>query len=188
MAPQADDHLDEFADDRGDPNAEGGEGNEGNQGNEGGNENRNDRGDQRDRGRGRDRNDRNDRREPREPREPRERIVNFEQMKVWQESHALTLKVFANTPKLPAEQQAGLAMQMEAAAINVPKSIAEGFRRRGPRNKAHYYNIAQSSLEGLRYYFILCRDLGYEIAYPELADRAEQVGRMLDGLIRSMLR
>jgi four helix bundle protein len=118
----------------------------------------------------------------------RERLDSFEKMKVWQEAHQLTLKVFAVTPRLPEAQQSGLALQMEQAAINVPKSIAEGFKRRGPRNKAHFYNVAQSDLEGLRYYFILCRDLGFEIDYEEVATRADQVSRMLDGLLRSMLR
>lgn len=119
---------------------------------------------------------------------PRDRIDSFEKMKVWQEAHALTMRVFENTPKLPSDQQGGLALQMEAAAVSVPKSIAEGFKRRGPRNKAHFYNIAQSSLEGLRYYFILCRDLKYDIDYEDLSYRGDQVARMLDGLIRSMLR
>ena len=120
--------------------------------------------------------------------ERRPRIDSFEKMKVWQEAHALTMKVFAATPKLPAEQQAGLALQMETAAVNVPKSIAEGFKRRGPRNKAHFYNIAQTALEGLRYYFILCRDLGFDIPFEDLSYRGDQVARMLDGLVRSMLR
>ena len=130
------------------------------------------------RGRGRGRGD--DRR--------RERIDSFEKMKVWQEAHQLTLKVFGVTPNLPAEQQAGLALQMEQAAVAVPKSIAEGFKRRGPRNKAHFYNIAQTSLEALRYYFILCRDLGYDVSYDDLSYRGDQIARMLDGLIRSMMR
>jgi four helix bundle protein len=127
--------------------------------------------------------------EPRQyGRERRERITSFENMKVWQEAHQLTLKVFATTPKLPADQQAGLALQIEQTAVDVPKSIAEGFKRRGPRNKAHFYNLAQTSLESLRYYFILCRDLGYDIGYDDLAYRTEQISRMLDGLVRSMLR
>ena len=118
----------------------------------------------------------------------RERIGSFEQMKVWQESHALVLRVFETTPQVPAEQQDGVALQMEKAAVEVPRNIAEGFKRRGSRNKAHYYNLAQTALETLRYYFILCRDLKYEIAYDDLAYRADQVSRMLDGLVRSMTR
>jgi four helix bundle protein len=124
----------------------------------------------------------------RRPRRERERLDSFEKMKVWQEAHELTLRIFATTPNLPAEQQSGLALQMEQTAINVPRSIAEGFKRRGPRNKAHYYNIAQTAVEALRYYFILCRDLKYDIEYDDLAARAEQVSRMLDGLVRSMMR
>jgi four helix bundle protein len=121
-------------------------------------------------------------------RDRRERIDSFEKMKVWQEAHQLALKIFAATPKLPDEQQAGLALQIEQTAVSVPRSIAEGFKRRGPRNKAHFYNLSQTALESLRYYLILCRDLGYDIAYEDLSYRAEQVSRMLDGLVRSMRR
>jgi four helix bundle protein len=128
-------------------------------------------------------------REPRDNREGgRERIASFEQMKVWQEAHALVLRVFEITPKIPPEQQEGLATLMEKAAVEVPKSIAEGFKRRGSRNKAHYYNLSQSALESLRYLLILCRDLKYEIDYDDLAYRGDQVSRMLDGLVRSMTR
>ncbi|MDB5320196.1 MAG: ribosomal protein [Phycisphaerales bacterium] len=126
-------------------------------------------------------------RDPRD-REPRDRISSFEQMKVWQEAHALVLRIFEMTPRIPAEQQEGLAALMEKAAIEVPKSIAEGFKRRGSRNKAHYYNLSQSALESLRYLLILCRDLKYDIDYEDLAYRGDQVSRMLDGLIRSMTR
>src|SRR4051794_23570546 len=118
----------------------------------------------------------------------RDRISSFEQMKVWQEAHALVLRIFEVTPRLPAEQQDGLAMMMEKAAIEIPKSIAEGFKRRGSRNKAHYYNLSQSALESLRYLLILCRDLKFEIDYDDLAYRGDQVSRMLDGLVRSMSR
>jgi len=124
----------------------------------------------------------------RERERERERITNFEQMKVWQEAHFLVLKTFELTPALPPEQQEGIALAMERAAIEVPKTIAEGFKRRGSRNKAHYYNLAQSHLEALRYYFILCRDLKYTIEYEDLAQRTDTVSRMLDSLVRSMAR
>ena len=127
-------------------------------------------------------------REPRERDAGRDRISSFEQMKVWQEAHALVLRIFEVTPRLPSEQQEGLAVMMEKAAIEIPKSIAEGFKRRGSRNKAHFYNLSQSALESLRYLLILCRDLKFEIDYDDLAYRGDQVSRMLDGLVRSMSR
>jgi four helix bundle protein len=117
-----------------------------------------------------------------------DRISTFEQMKVWQEAHALVLRVFQTTPRIPQDQQEVLAALMERTAIEVPKSIAEGFKRRGSRNKAHYYNLAQSALESLRYLLILCRDLKFDVDYDDLAYRGDQVSRMLDGLVRSMAR
>jgi len=133
--------------------------------------------------------DSRDSRDPRDSRDAgRDRISSFEQMKVWQEAHALVLRIFEVTPRIPQEQQEGLATLMEKAAIEVPKSIAEGFKRRGSRNKAHYYNLSQSALESLRYLLILCRDLKYDIEFDDLAYRGDQVSRMLDGLIRSMPR
>ena len=50
------------------------------------------------------------------------------------------------------------------------------------------YREARASVEELRYYFILCRDLGYDIDFDEVAMKGETVSRMLDGLLRSMLR
>ena len=49
---------------------------------------------------------------------------------------------------------------MQRAAVSVPANIAEGFKWRGRSDKIHFYSFAQGSLEELRYYFILCRDLG----------------------------
>jgi four helix bundle protein len=54
------------------------------------------------------------------------------------------------------------------------------------RKSYRFYNIAQASLEELRYYFILCRDLSYAIEYETLAGRAERIARMLTALIKSL--
>ena len=107
-------------------------------------------------------------------------------MEVWQIAHQLVLKVYAVTASLPSEERWGLTSQMPRAAISVPANIAEGFKRRGLKDKSHFYNIAQGSLEELRYFFILCRDLGHRIDYEDLASRASQIARMLAGLIRSL--
>ncbi len=113
-------------------------------------------------------------------------IERFEQLEVWQAAHRLVLEVYPATRDLPNDQRYGLISQMQRAAVSVPANIAEGFKRRGRADKIHFYNIAQGSLEELRYYFILCRDLGYHIAYESLAERAERIGRMLTGLINSI--
>ncbi|MBZ5561636.1 MAG: four helix bundle protein [Acidobacteriia bacterium] len=113
-------------------------------------------------------------------------IEKFEQLDVWQEAHALVLEVYRGTSKMPSEEKFGLVSQMRRAAVSVPANIAEGFKRRGQADRTHFYNIAQASLEELRYYFILCRDLGYKLEHAAIATQAEHVARMLYDLVHAV--
>jgi four helix bundle protein len=87
---------------------------------------------------------------------------------------------------MPSDQKFGLCSQMQRAAVSLPANIAEGFKRRSGADKARFYNIAEASLEELRYYFVLCRDLGYGFDYESLSQKAEHVARMLSGLVKSV--
>lgn len=113
-------------------------------------------------------------------------IVRFEQLEVWQAAHRLVLAVYSLTQKFPNEEKFGLVSQMRRAAVSVPANIAEGFKRRGRADKAHFYNIAQASLEELRYYLIISCDLGYCQADEERAERVDKISRMLHGLVQSL--
>ena len=85
----------------------------------------------------------------------------FEDLIVWQKAHALVLRVYEVTKAFPKEELFGLTSQMRRAAVSVPANMAEGFSKKGNPDKARIMNISQASLEELRYYFILARDLGY---------------------------
>jgi len=98
----------------------------------------------------------------------------------------MVLDVYKASQRFPAAEKFGLASQMRRAAVSVPGNIAEGFKRRGLKDKAHFCNIAQGSLEELRYYVILSRDLQYVLPFESMTERAERVGRMLTGLIKSL--
>ena len=67
----------------------------------------------------------------------------------------------------------------------IPANIAEGFRRRGIQDKIRFYNISEGSLEELKYYFVLLKDLGYIPSSNNLMAQAETVGRLLNGFIAS---
>ncbi len=114
-------------------------------------------------------------------------VERFEQLEVWQKAHALVLQVYKLTETLPAGEKCGLVSQMRRAAVAVPANIAEGFKRRGRMDKARFYNIADASLEELRYYFILCRDLGFTMDFDRLNGLAKEVGKMLTGLTRFVI-
>ena len=112
-------------------------------------------------------------------------IQSFEQLEVWKRAHALVLDVYRITDAYPNCEKFGLVSQMRRAAVSVPANIAEGFKRRGVRDKNRFYNFAQGSLEELRYYFILSRDLSYIGSLPPRTAGIEDVARMLNALLRS---
>jgi len=73
---------------------------------------------------------------------------------------------------------------MRRSAVSVPANIAEGFGRRQPRDKIRFYNISQASVEELRYYLILCTDLGYVKQHAEVSQYLDSTARMLKTLVR----
>jgi len=97
----------------------------------------------------------------------------------------VTLLVYEVTKALPRDERYGLVPQMRRAAESVSANFVEGFKRRGIREKMRFYNVAEGSLEELKYFFILCQDLGYQDAIEELRDKSKTVGRLLNGMIRS---
>src|SRR5687767_14420072 len=102
----------------------------------------------------------------------------FQDLIVWQKSHGLVLRVYTLTKTFPREETFGLTAQMRRSAVSVAANIAEGFSKRGRSDKARFMNVAQGSLEELRYYFILARDLTYLAPTAEHAD-LDEVARLL---------
>ena len=109
---------------------------------------------------------------------------SFEDLIVWQKSHTLTLLVYKVTGSYPKNELYGLVSQMRRSAVSVPANIAEGFKRRKNPDKARCMNIAQASLEELRYYFLLSRDLGYLTEIER--ERIDEVARLLGAYVRSL--
>jgi len=108
----------------------------------------------------------------------RQPAQSFRDLEVWQKSHSAVLEVYKLTRRLPKEELFGLVSQMRRSATSVPANIAEGFKRKGKPDKARHMNIAQGSLEELRYFFILCGDLSY-LPADAMGDRLDEVARML---------
>jgi four helix bundle protein len=98
----------------------------------------------------------------------------------------LVLVVYRATKEFPTDEKFGLVSQMRRAAVSIPANIAEGFKRRGQADKIRFYNTSETSLEELKYYFILSKDLGYLAEREALMADAEIVSRMLYRLIESV--
>ncbi len=110
----------------------------------------------------------------------------FQDLIVWQKSHELVLSVYRVTRQLPKEELYGLTSQMRRAAVSIPANIAEGFKRRKRPDKARLMNIAEGSLEELRYYFVLAADLDY-LERPDVPELLNEVARLLGAYSRALL-
>jgi four helix bundle protein len=110
----------------------------------------------------------------------------FQDLEMWQLSHAWVLRIYKLTEAFPRQETFGLTSQLRRAAVSVPANIAEGFRKKSAADKARFYNISQGSLEECRYYLILARDLGYADT-SELAGDLDRMGRTIDSYVRTLL-
>ena len=115
-------------------------------------------------------------------------MEKFKQLNVWRKAHRLVLEVYRVTKKFPDEERFALVSQMRRAAISVPANIAEGAKRNTTKDRKHFHNISDTSLEELKYYFVLSFDLGYitQEEGEKLTEQAREIGKMLSGLNKKL--
>ncbi|MBL0313119.1 MAG: four helix bundle protein [Holophagaceae bacterium] len=89
-------------------------------------------------------------------------MQRFTELKVWQRSQGLVLKVYAiTTSKFPSDERFGLTSQLRRAAVSIPCNIAEGSKRRTNKDYAHFLNMAEASLTEVECIILIARDLNY---------------------------
>lgn len=98
----------------------------------------------------------------------------------WKKAHGVALALYQASQSLPPSETYGLRSQIRRAAVSVPANIAEGFKRRGRPDKLRFLNIAQASLEEVRYFLILARDLGFGKLF-DVMPALEEASRVLEG-------
>lgn len=114
-------------------------------------------------------------------------IRNFKDLQVWHKAHSLVLLVYKVSQSFPDIERFGITSQLRRAVVSIAANIVEGFHRYTANDSLHFYTIALGSLEEVRYYCILVRDLGYvdDGVYQQLETLASEVGKMLTSWIQS---
>ena len=116
----------------------------------------------------------------------RETAKTFQDLIVWQKAHQIVLDIYELSQGFPKSEQYGLTSQIRRSAISIPANIAEGFKKKGLADKARFLNIAQGSLEEVRYYLILIRDLDYGNT-SQLMDQIEEISKLLATYSKAIL-
>ena len=115
-------------------------------------------------------------------------MKSFEELEAWQEAHKLTLAIYQATRSFPKDERFGLISQLRRASSSIGANIAEGFGRRSTKDFIRYLEISSGSLEEVRNFLLLARDLGYlqEKEFVQLSGKGDLAGQLLGGLMQSL--
>lgn len=97
-------------------------------------------------------------------------------------------EVYEVTRSFPKEEVFGMTSQLRRAAVSVPSNIAEGQSRATAGEFKQFLGIARGSLAEAHTQIIIANRLGYlsQECNDKLEQRAEEVGRLLNGLLRAI--
>ena len=112
----------------------------------------------------------------------------WKDLDVWEESHIFAIEIYKILAPFPKSEEYNLISQIKRAASSVPANIVEGHSRETNREFTRFLYIARGSLEEVRYFLLLAKDLNFlsNEGYMDIESRAEKVSKMLNGLIKFM--
>ena len=115
-------------------------------------------------------------------------LKSYRDLEVWTKSIELAEAVYRLSAKFPTAEKFGLTSQIRRAAVSVAANIAEGAERDGTREFLQFLGIASGSLAETETFLILAEKLKLATTQEvnPLLDQAATVGRMLNGLKRSL--
>jgi four helix bundle protein len=115
-------------------------------------------------------------------------VRSYRDLLVWQKGMDLAAEVYRLSRAWPKEEVYGLTSQARRAAAAIPANIAEGYGRESTASYSHFLKIARGSLKELETHLLLAERVGLT-SQEHCADalkQADELGRMLGGLIRSV--
>jgi four helix bundle protein len=112
----------------------------------------------------------------------------FKNLKAWQKAYDLALSIYSITRSFPRSELYGLTNQIQRAAISISANIAEGYERQHRKEYIQFLMIAKGSLGEVETYLMFAKDLEYikEEQYKELEIKRQEVGKILQGLIKAL--
>ena len=115
-------------------------------------------------------------------------LRGYKNLKVFQKAENLVLEIYKITENFPKTETYSLIDQMKRAAISVMANIAEGCGRQTIKERIHFLYTARGSLVELECFIDLSFKLKYinKEQYSQLVELRNDVGRLLNGLIKSL--
>ncbi|MEO7971300.1 MAG: four helix bundle protein, partial [bacterium] len=115
-------------------------------------------------------------------------IKSHRDLIVWQKAMDLVVTVYRATEAFPKAETYGLTSQIRRAVTSIPANIAEGQGRRLSKEFLYFLANARGSLWELDSHLEAAMRLGFlpSSVHQELQRQMDEVGRILNGLMRSV--
>ncbi len=117
-------------------------------------------------------------------------VRSYRELEVWQKAMDLVTVCYQSTERFPKAETYGLASQLRRAAVSIPANIAEGQGRSHTREFMNHLSMAYGSLMEVETHLQIAGRLRY-LDHPSMQDllaRTAEIGRMINGLLRSLNR
>lgn len=113
---------------------------------------------------------------------------NYKELKVWQKSVELAVKIYKETKEFPSTEVYGLTSQIRRAACSVPSNIAEGAGRSSNREFQHFLSISLGSAFEMETQLIIAQQLNFipEEEFSSFTIEISEIEKMLRGLQKSL--
>jgi len=113
---------------------------------------------------------------------------NYEDLEVWQKSHALTVRIYRTTESFPRSELFGLTSQIRRSAGSIGANLAEGCGRWGDPELARFVQIAMGSASELQNHLRLAKDLGFLASseYSSVIKPLQSVRQMLTAFLQTL--
>ena len=113
----------------------------------------------------------------------------YKDLQVYKRSYKAAIAIYKVTNGFPKEEQYGITNQIRRAAVSIPLNIAEGYAKRESQTEfKRFLLIATGSANEVSVLIEFAKDLKMLSveAYKKASAEYEEIGKMLNGLIKTV--
>ena len=113
----------------------------------------------------------------------------YKDLQVYKRSYKAAIAIYKVTNGFPKEEQYGITNQIRRAAVSIPLNIAEGYAKRESQIEfKRFLLIATGSANEVSVLIEFAKDLKMLSveAYKKASAEYEEIGKMLNGLIKTV--
>ena len=115
-------------------------------------------------------------------------MKSYQELEVWKKAVDFVVEVYRIIKSFPKVELYSLVSQIQGSSVSIPENIAEGWGRNTKKEYIQFLKIGRGSLFELETHLIISQKLNY-INQKNLEDlmlRTQEIGKMLNGLIKSL--